>query len=77
MIATWGDHQTIPREMIRALAESGNVPFGAFEGDDLIGYVLGWVGTGPAEAGLHVHSHMLAALPDRRHAGVGTPGDLA
>jgi predicted GNAT superfamily acetyltransferase len=76
MIATWGDHQTIPREMIRALGESGNVPYGAFAGEDLIGYVLGWAGVDPQE-GLHLHSHMLATLPDRRHGGVGYALKLA
>ena len=35
MDATWGEE--IPRETIRALAGSGNVPWGAFEGDELIG----------------------------------------
>ena len=76
MIATWGDHQTIPREMIQTLGENGNVPYGAFAGRDLIGYVLGWAGVDPHE-GLHLHSHMLAALPDRRHRGVGYALKLA
>jgi predicted GNAT superfamily acetyltransferase len=62
--------------MLRALAESGNVPYGAFAERDLIGYVLGWAGVDPAE-GLHTHSHMLAAVPDRRHRGVGYALKLA
>jgi predicted GNAT superfamily acetyltransferase len=69
MIATWGNHQLLPREMLRALGESGNAPWGAFDGDDLIGYVLDWVGVDAG--GLHVHSHMLATMPSRRHRGVG------
>lgn len=76
MIATWGEHQTVPREMIRALAESGNVPQGAYAGEELIGYVFGWAGVDPGE-GLHLHSHMLAALPSRRHRGVGYALKLA
>jgi predicted GNAT superfamily acetyltransferase len=76
MIATWGNHQLLPREMIVALAESGNTPTGAFDRDDLlVGYVLGWAGID--EDGLHVHSHMLAALPGRRHRGVGSALKLA
>lgn len=75
-VATWGDHQTVPREVLRALAESGNVPFGAFVGETLVGVVLGWAGVEP-DAGLHVHSHQLATLPDRRHAGVGYALKLA
>lgn len=76
MSATWGEHQLLPREMIRALAESGNVPWGAFEGQDLVGYVLDWAAVEP-ENGLHVHSHMLAALPERRSRGVGLALKLA
>jgi predicted GNAT superfamily acetyltransferase len=75
MIATWGNHQLLPREMIRALAESGNVPYGAFDGTGMIGYVLAWAGVD--EGGLHVHSHMLATRPDRRHGGVGYALKLA
>ncbi len=75
MIATWGNTQLVPREMLRALGESGNVPYGAFDEDRLVGYVLGWVGVD--ESGLHVHSHMLAALPERRHRGVGYALKLA
>jgi predicted GNAT superfamily acetyltransferase len=74
--ATWGGHESMPREMLRALADSGNVPYGAFAEGEAIGYVLGWVGVEPRE-GLHVHSHMLAAMPDRRHAGVGYALKLA
>jgi predicted GNAT superfamily acetyltransferase len=76
MIATWGEHQLVPREMIRALAESGNVSWGAWDGDHLIGYVLGWAGVTPGD-GVHTHSHMLAAIPDRRHKGVGYALKLA
>jgi predicted GNAT superfamily acetyltransferase len=77
MIATWGNHQLLPREMIVALGESGNAPFGALDDDGLlVGYVLGWAGVDEAD-GLHVHSHMLAALPDRRHRGVGYALKLA
>jgi predicted GNAT superfamily acetyltransferase len=76
MIATWGEHQLLPREMIRALGDSGNTPWGAFAGDEMIGYVLGWSGVDPDE-GLHAHSHMLATLPERRHRGVGFALKLA
>jgi predicted GNAT superfamily acetyltransferase len=76
MIATWGEHQLLPREEIVALAESGNVPWGADAGAETVGYVLGWAGVDP-EDGLHLHSHMLAALPDRRHRGVGYALKLA
>jgi predicted GNAT superfamily acetyltransferase len=76
MVATWGEHQLLPAEVIRALGESGNVPYGASDGDELIGYVLGWAGVDPVD-GLHLHSHMLATLPGRRHRGVGYALKLA
>ena len=71
VLATWEHHQPLPREMIVALAHSGNEPWGAFDEDRMVGFVLGWAGVDP-EDGVHVHSHMLAALPERRHKGVGT-----
>jgi predicted GNAT superfamily acetyltransferase len=73
MVATWNEE--IPRETIRALSGSGNVPWGAFDGDELIAYVLGWAAV--SDEGLHEHSHMLAALPERRHAGIGYALKLA
>ncbi|HET9673038.1 MAG TPA: GNAT family N-acetyltransferase [Actinomycetota bacterium] len=75
MTATWGPYQLLPREVITALAHSGNVPWGAFDADRMIGFVLGWAGVD--DDGLHVHSHMLATLPDRRHRGVGFALKLA
>jgi predicted GNAT superfamily acetyltransferase len=65
---TWGG-QHLDREVVRALAASGNVSWGAMDGDRLVGFVLGWAGVD--DAGLHVHSHMLASVPDSRHRGVG------
>lgn len=78
MIATWGEHQLIPREMLRALGDSADPPIGAFDEreGEIVGYVLGWIAVDPAD-GLIVHSHMLAALPDRRHRGVGYALKLA
>jgi predicted GNAT superfamily acetyltransferase len=74
--ATWGDQVRTPSEMVLALAESGNVPIAAEADGRLIGFVLGWAGVNP-EDGLHVHSHQLAAMPDRRHRGVGYALKLA
>jgi predicted GNAT superfamily acetyltransferase len=73
--ATWGG-QELDREVIKALVESGNVPWGACVGDEVAGFVLGWAGVTP-EDGLHVHSHMLATVPDLRHRGAGFALKLA
>ena len=71
---TWGGQQ-LDREVVRALAASGNVSWGASDGDRIVGFVLGWAGVD--DDGLHVHSHMLASIPDSRHRGVGTALKLA
>lgn len=71
---TWGG-QHLDREVVRALAASGNVSWGATDGDRIVGFVLGWAGVD--DQGLHVHSHMLASIPDNRHRGVGTALKLA
>jgi predicted GNAT superfamily acetyltransferase len=71
---TWGG-QHLDREVVRALAASGNVSWGASDGDRIVGFVLGWAGVD--DRGLHVHSHMLASIPDSRHRGVGTALKLA
>ena len=75
MIDTWGEHQLLPRELIRALQHSGNVPYGAFVGGEMRGYVLGFLAR-DAE-GPHVHSHMLAVRPGGRSKGVGYALKLA
>jgi predicted GNAT superfamily acetyltransferase len=76
MIDTWGEHQLLPREVLRALPESGNVPIGAFVDGRMAAYVLGWAGVDPVD-GIHVHSHMLAVRPGLRHGGVGYALKLA
>ena len=59
---------------MRALGSSGNISWGASR-RRAVGFVLGWAGVD--EEGLHVHSHMVATVPDRRHAGVGYALKLA
>src|SRR5437763_3733309 len=75
MLETWGDHQLIPRELIRAFQSSGNEPIGAYDGDRLVGYVLGFLGS--EEGSVFVHSHMLAVTPGRQSSGVGYALKLA
>ncbi|HEY2803632.1 MAG TPA: GNAT family N-acetyltransferase [Actinomycetota bacterium] len=75
MIDTWGEHQLLPRELIRALQHSGNAPYGAFAAGELRGYVLGFLARDAD--GPHVHSHMLAVRPGGRSKGVGYALKLA
>jgi predicted GNAT superfamily acetyltransferase len=74
--ATWGLGEALPREFVVALGESGNPTWAAFHGDEMVAYALGWLGVDAAER-LHLHSHMLAARPDRRHRGIGAALKLA
>jgi len=69
MHETWGDPQLVSRELIRAFQSSGNAPLGAFDGDRLVGYVLGFLGS--ERGSPFVHSHMLAVTPRARSGGVG------
>jgi predicted GNAT superfamily acetyltransferase len=75
MDSTWGQRDLLSREIVRALQIGGNVPLGAFTGDRLVGYALGFLGAG--EDGLHLHSHMLAVLPEWMSGGVGYALKLA
>ncbi len=79
----WGG-QPIGRELLRAMQHAGCSFHGAWdtgtsEGDQnaaggLIGYVLGFAGVAD---GLHLHSHMLAVVPEWRNRGAGLALKLA
>ncbi len=75
MTAVWGAHQLLPREFIRAMQGAGIPPLAAFDGDEMVGFVLGFIGGGPD--GLHVHSHQLAVRNPHRAHGVGFALKLA
>jgi predicted GNAT superfamily acetyltransferase len=70
--------------MLLAVARNGGVALGAFAGDEMIGFVFGFLGAGsrfgpeaPAAVRLKHHSHMLAVLPEWRDKGVGYALKLA
>jgi predicted GNAT superfamily acetyltransferase len=65
--AVWGE-QDLPREMLRAFQHAGSVLFGAEANGELVGFVMGFAGLAD---GLHVHSHMLAAVPGWQDRGIG------
>ena len=69
----WGA-SILPRELLRALQHAGCVLWGAEAGDELAGFVLGFLGWND---GLHLHSHMLAVVPERQSAGAGFALKLA
>jgi predicted GNAT superfamily acetyltransferase len=73
--ATWGEQSAMPPELLRAFQAGGDPPLGALAGGRVVGFALGFLG--PDEKGVHLHSHMLAVLPDVRGTGVGYALKLA
>ena len=78
-LLVWPGSETdvVPAHILLAIARNGGLLLGAFDGEKLIGYVLGFLGTDrespnrPAMAQLKHHSHMLGVHPDYRDLGVG------
>jgi len=71
--AVWGA-EVMPPALLRAFQQAGSCLYGAEAGDELVGFVLGFLGTA---GGPHVHSHMLAVLPEWRRRGAGYALKLA
>ncbi len=71
----WGA-QELPPELVRAMQHAGCVLIGGAPAgsDELVGFVLGFAGF--AE-GPHLHSHMLATVPEWQSRGVGFALKLA
>ncbi|MGH9578412.1 MAG: GNAT family N-acetyltransferase [Terriglobales bacterium] len=67
----WGfaDVELVPKDIIAAIAMAGGQVFGAFNGKEMIGFLLGFPGYQDGRA--HLHSHMLAVLPAYRDQGIG------
>lgn len=73
----------IPGHLALAISHHGGVVAGAFDGDLLVGLVLGFIGTDAqtpgrvAMARLKHHSHELAVHPEYRNRGIGHALKLA
>ena len=71
----WPGDETeiIPVHMLRAIEHNGGLVIGAFEGQELVGFVLGFPGLEETATGPRVHhtSHMAGVHPDYRDAGLG------
>jgi predicted GNAT superfamily acetyltransferase len=69
--------EIVPAHIMLTIAHNGGVAVGAFEGDRLVGFVLGFLGTDeassdrPAMARLKHCSHMLGVHPEARGRGIG------
>ena len=56
-------------DLLRAFAHAGNYVTAAFDGDGMLGALVGFLGTHEGE--LHLHSHILGVVPGRQARGVG------
>jgi predicted GNAT superfamily acetyltransferase len=66
--------EAMPPALLRAFQHAGSCLYGAHSDDELVGFVLGFLGS---EGGLHMHSHMLAVAPEAQSRGVGYALKLA
>ena len=71
--AVWGDDLAVPDHLLLASIHGGGLLIGAFEGDEMVGFVFGFPAFDRDEDGLawRHHSHMLAVVPGKRDAGIG------
>jgi predicted GNAT superfamily acetyltransferase len=75
MRETWGDNQTVPRELLRAFEASENLLQGAYRNGALVGFALGFFGRD--DEGFNLHSHMLAVREPYRNLDLGHKLKLA
>lgn len=67
--AVWpGEHSSVPANILRALAHSGNYVVGVFDGGHMVGAAAGFFGP-PASRSMH--SHVAGVLPAYQGRGVG------
>lgn len=69
----WGfsDLSVVPHHLLLTAQKSGGVLLGAFEGDEMVGFVFGFPGYDPDYKRWKHCSLMCGVLPERRYRGVG------
>lgn len=69
----WPGDQPVPYHILLAVVHNGGVLIGAYDGDDLVGYVFGFLGMYETEDGIKVKhcSHQLGIHPDYQDHGLG------
>lgn len=67
----WGfaDVELVPKDVIVVAGSTGGQVFGAFNGAEMVGFLLSFPGYRDGRP--YIHSHMLAVLEEYRDAGVG------
>jgi predicted GNAT superfamily acetyltransferase len=73
----WGfqERDVVPSQMYVVAAKTGGQVLGAFAGEVMVGFVLGYAGI--RDGNPYLHSHMAAVLPGYRDLGVGRRLKLA
>jgi predicted GNAT superfamily acetyltransferase len=73
----WGDsdRELVPQHIFVVVAKTGGQLFGAYEGEQLVGYLLGMVGLREGKG--YIHSHMAGVLPAYQNCGIGRRLKLA
>lgn len=59
-------------EVLRAVAHAGGMVLGAFDGGELVGGAVGFVGLLPPDPRPRLHSHIVGVLPQARGRSVGS-----
>lgn len=75
--AVWGfsDLELVSREIFLIAAKTGGQVFGAYRGEELVGFVMSFAALRGDRR--YLHSHMAAVLPEYQNAGVGRRLKLA
>lgn len=69
----WGGKDVVPAHMMKAAVDAGGVVIGAYNKNDLLGFIYGFVGLHDydGETGIKHCSHMLAVHPEFQGSGLG------
>ena len=70
--SVWGathEEPLIPANTLRALEHSGNYVFGAYDGDRIVGAIVGFLGR--LDGSLQLHSHILGVSPVAQDRTIG------
>jgi predicted GNAT superfamily acetyltransferase len=65
----WAEPRVLTPELLRALATHGNLVIGAFEGEELVGAQMAFLGL--EEDRPILHSHVTGVVSDAQHRGIG------
>ena len=66
---SYADIDTVPDQIFLVARETGGQVLGAFQGDRPVGFALAFAGTHGKK--VHLHSHMVAVVPECQDRGVG------